>query len=67
MCVHPVVSRLAEIWKKNNTRIETTVFCLPQDMKGFIEKYDAVQQQLSSIAGMDDLLSGTYSICIVST
>jgi len=51
--VHPVVSRLAKFWK---TRIETTVFCLRKDMKGFTEKYDAVQQ-LSSIARMDDLLS----------
>ena len=40
------------------------------NMKDFIDKYDAVQKQLSSIAGMDDLLSGDtvrnfkeYNLC----
>lgn len=58
-----LVTTLAQLWRKTTIgrECDARVFELPKDKKSmqtFIEKYDEVQEQLSTIAAMDDLLSG---------
>lgn len=62
-----LVVTLAGLWSKaaKNT-IKTRVFYLPkQHNYVFKEKYDQVQIQLQYIAAMDDLMSGSYYICMM--
>ena len=65
---------LAEQWRKGKPQgdLETREFSIPaqeNEDSTFRVKYDKVQKQLESIAGMDDLLSGkcisikTTSVC----
>lgn len=63
MHMHTTVKMLATFWRKNmgTKTMEQKVFHLPnQDSSKsvFKIKYNAVQRQLQTIAGMDDLLSG---------
>ena len=57
------VNGLARLWMQGmpRKRIDPRTFKLPDDhsqLKSFIEKYDKSQQQLQTLAAVDDLLSG---------
>ena len=57
------VKTLGCLWKKSigHKEVEKRVFCLPSQVSKkttFRMKYDKIQKQLETIAGMDDLLSG---------
>ena len=67
MFVNPsnsTVNVLSQLWRPEipGKAMKPRVFSLPHDdthMKSFIQKYDKTQQQLQTLAAMDDLLSGT--------
>ena len=59
------MTTLAKLWRKatGHGMVEKRIFSLPsQDSEDsiFRKKYDAIQNQLQIIAGMDDLLSGKF-------
>lgn len=51
---------LAAHWKKTkpNTEIPPTLFKIAKESPAFSGYYDRVQENLQSIAGMDELLAG---------
>lgn len=60
---YSIVNVLSQLWRREipGKAMEQRVFRLPHEnsqMKSFIEKYDRNQQQLQTLAAMDDLLSG---------
>ena len=57
------VDGLARLWTQGMPRktVQPRMFTLPNDhtqLKSFIDKYDQNQQQLQTLAAVDDLLSG---------
>lgn len=57
------VNLLAGLWRRElpGQQMQARVFTLPDDkdlMEKFVAKYDKNQQQLKTLAAMDDLLSG---------
>ena len=56
-----VVKMIVSVWKKKSDTQQEWIFNFPDKLTTFEEKYDAVQDQLGTIAGLDDLLTGNRS------
>lgn len=55
------VDMLAKAWRVSEDELHVRTFDLAPDMnqlQSFVTKYNLTQQQLKSLAAMDDLLSG---------
>ena len=50
--------------KKTGGPLEATVFEIDPKSEVFAQKFDEIQQDLESLASMDELLSGTEAWCI---
>ena len=62
----PVVKRFSKLWRPAvpNRELTTREFTLSSDnLQPFIKKYDEVQDKLSNIAAVDDLLAGKSPQC----
>ena len=60
LCVHALITveRLASTWRSNDTEVLTMT--IPEDCTEFSTYYDSLQNKISHITILDELLAGTY-------
>jgi len=60
------VSHLKSLWKRGKTKDPSPkVMRIKQNSEAFTRHFDMVQEQLETLASVDDLLSGINTACFV--
>ena len=52
------IDRLASLWRANDKEVMTLT--IPEDCEDFKSYYDALQEKISQLSVLDELLSGMY-------
>ena len=58
IAINFAVERLASLWRANDKEVMTLT--IPEDCEGFKSYYDALQEMISQLSILDELLSGMY-------
>ena len=58
LAINFAVEHLASLWRANNKEVMTLT--IPEDCVGFKSYYDALQEKISQLSILDELLSGMY-------
>lgn len=58
-----IVERFASVWRANDK--DVMKLSIPEDCTEFREYYDAVQEKISQISVLDELLAGMFTVQII--